>query len=1238
MTFLEHLGELLAGFADDSPPGVLAKDLYVLNDLEPGLGDRAIGYVLRAEHPECLVSITPQRAGPYLHVASSYYRRGLAERRIALTECGPERLDVVRRYGEVLAAAAGADPPHVPGSAAVADVARVLFAELFLAFAGACDERVLPGIASGEGFGPDAASRLAEHLGCSGTDLIDLIYTAPHGSGRASGERWRRHVDLRPSLAGAPADAVAAAARMPAGSREALVRDLGETGLASDPTYLEYVLDRCGDGAAGVRRAALDALGGVPPDVLEPRAVECLGTGKAAVRAAVVELLAGIATPSALTALAAHRKSERTARIAASIDNALAAGAMRRDAGDDGVGEGYVALDGRRIAVPAPSPLADAPPAEFGPDDVDELRALIDADNARRERWSKGEGARFGRRARPIDVAHARELVALFRDPVGPVGEGLGETAMICARAWTGDALTRLPDATALPLCARLSRHAVDDALAGDDGSDAPVPRRLDAFLRGPGGDLRHVESVAVDVGATVHFHLRRGMIEREHRPGDLLAKCLREGSYRYLDRLEALPREAVWPCIAEHLDVLDQAFGTAATEYSPLGRTQAVRALRLLPAVPARFLPPLLEIATGAVTAGRDEARELLAGVAEVGPRLFALLDDTRQDIRSGAAEWLGRRGDAGAVQALAKRAKRERSELARAAMLGALERLGEDLSPYVGTEALIAEAAKGAKSAKLDKLAWLRLDHPPTLAFADGVPVPDEVIRYWLHLAVKLKRPGGNALFELYLDRLEPASARALSTWLLDAWIDHDTARPSEAEANAHAVANAPAYFHQYGRLRPGYTLEQAVAMLRADFRGRYLASGAPTKGLLALATRVPAALVADRVGGYLRRHGARTAQASALLELAAANGGPAALQVVIAAATRLRQKGVQAFAGELVGRIAEARGWTLDELADRTVPSAGLDDDGTLALPVGEGGKAYVGHLDASLKLVVTNPAGKRVGSLPAGADDATQASRKRLSAARKEIKAVVAIQRARLYEAMCAERVWPVEHWRADLVEHPLMRHLVRRVVWVGLDADGTIAGTFRPTAEGDFTDADDDPVDPARFAGVRVAHGALVGEGLARAWTAHLVDYELEPLVAQFARPSLRLDDTGAAREATAVLDRQGWLTDSFTIRGAATKLGYERGRAEDGGGFHDYRKPFAAAGLAAVVDFTGAYVPEDNVPAALLDLHFEPLERPGPPVALGAVPPVLLSECWNDLHEIAAKAAFDPDWKAKSWG
>jgi hypothetical protein len=103
----------------------------------------------------------------------------------------------------------------------------------------------------------------------------------------------------------------------------------------------------------------------------------------------------------------------------------------------------------------------------------------------------------------------------------------------------------------------------------------------------------------------------------------------------------------------------------------------------------------------------------------------------------------------------------------------------------------------------------------------------------------------------------------------------------------------------------------------------------------------------------------------------------------------------------------------------------------------------------------------------------------------------------------------------------------------------------------------------------------------------------------------------------------------------------AQKLGYDRAQAEDGGWFTQYIKPFAGVAINAVIEFTGSPLPEENRNVALVAAKFVRARKGqrssyGQQVALNEVPPVLLSEVWNDLHQIAgAGSGFAADWRNK---
>ena len=164
--------------------------------------------------------------------------------------------------------------------------------------------------------------------------------------------------------------------------------------------------------------------------------------------------------------------------------------------------------------------------------------------------------------------------------------------------------------------------------------------------------------------------------------------------------------------------------------------------------------------------------------------------------------------------------------------------------------------------------------------------------------------------------------------------------------------------------------------------------------------------------------------------------------------------------------------------------------------------------------------------------------------------------------------------------------------------------------------------------------VDIAHTTTVDEATRAAWIEHLDDFEVALLFPQITRPVITLSD--AQKKLTAIEDRKGWLMDTFTLRGKATKAGFDRGEVVDGGGFYDYVKAFRTAGIVVSLEFTGSYVPEENIPAAVVQMIFYKNgrgRRSG--LQLSQVPPMVLSEAWNDLHEIASAGAFDADWESK---
>lgn len=436
------------------------------------------------------------------------------------------------------------------------------------------------------------------------------------------------------------------------------------------------------------------------------------------------------------------------------------------------------------------------------------------------------------------------------------------------------------------------------------------------------------------------------------------------------------------------------------------------------------------------------------------------------------------------------------------------------------------------------------------------------------------------------------------------------------------------------------PGMSVEQVKAVLLPGYLKIPAGSAVASKGLLAVVAACGGRDVVAPAERYLKEwYGQRAAQGKALIGMLAWVDHPNAIQLVLAVGSRFRTKSFQEEAVRQAGALAGRKGWTVDELADRTIPTAGFDDHGVLELPYGP--RTFTAVLGPDLTVELRDPEGKAIKSLPAPrqSDDAQQAkeSKKALSAAKKDLKSIATLQAQRLYEAMCTERSWPAEDWERYLLRHPVAGSAVRRLVWVVPSDDGATM-IFRPLDDGSLTDSGDNDVKLPDGARVKVAHDSVLSSDEVAQWTAHLADYEVVPLFQQLGRgvhaisPELR-----SKRQLT---DFTGSVLEAFALRGRAGKLGYVRGQTEDAGWFYTYEKRFPTLGIVAVANFTGNPLPEENRPVALKELTFR---REGPGghrannLTLGDVPAVLVSECWQDMRLLAAEGTgFDPEWEKKT--
>ncbi|HEU4866933.1 MAG TPA: DUF4132 domain-containing protein, partial [Actinomycetota bacterium] len=510
----------------------------------------------------------------------------------------------------------------------------------------------------------------------------------------------------------------------------------------------------------------------------------------------------------------------------------------------------------------------------------------------------------------------------------------------------------------------------------------------------------------------------------------------------------------------------------------------------------------------------------------------------------------------------------------------------------------------------------------------------------------AVRQKSPEPNAILRKYCSLFEPRDREAFGQFVLESWLHEDTRLIDPDEAHRQAVAEAQQIHRatsQYYALtqRAGKTVEEITESILPRWLSTVAGSAIGSKGLLAVAAACTAERAAPAVSRYLKAYyGTRAAQGKALIGMLAWVDHPSATQLMLSVGSRFRTKSFQEEAIRQAEALAERNNWTLAELSDRTVDSAGFDEDGEMELDYGA--RKFTARLMADLTVALFNEDGKKIANLPEPrqSDDPelAKAAKKTLPAVRKQIKSTVEQQTDRLYEALCTEREWSFEDWDVYLNRHPVVRRLVQRLVWVEMDGDQA-GRAFRPMDDGSLTDASDEEVELAPEARVRLAHDWLLDDAEVGRWQQHLADYEVKPLFQQLGKGRYRLP-AGKADEVK-ISDFEGHLIESFTLRGRATRLGYTRGAPGDGGWFHTYVKRFPTLGLEAMIEFTGSPLPEESRTVALISLSFaddrggEHWQRPALP--LSKIPKILLSECYTDLKLIAGEGkGFDPDWRKKT--
>ena len=288
--------------------------------------------------------------------------------------------------------------------------------------------------------------------------------------------------------------------------------------------------------------------------------------------------------------------------------------------------------------------------------------------------------------------------------------------------------------------------------------------------------------------------------------------------------------------------------------------------------------------------------------------------------------------------------------------------------------------------------------------------------------------------------------------------------------------------------------------------------------------------------------------SSRAATGLDVLAAMGSDVALMQLNGIAQKVKSKPLQLKAQAKLEQLADMRGLSSDELADRLVPELGLDDNGTLLLDFGP--RQFSVGFDEHLKPQVRDATGALLKDLPSPlkSDDAAlaEAAVARWKALKKDARTLAGQQLMRLELAMAQRRRWSASEFRQCFVEHPLMRHLTRRLLWAEF-VDGQLARSLRVAEDLSYADASDDLLNLPDTAEIGLVHAFELPAADAAAFGQIFADYEILQPFAQLGREVYRLtDEERAASALTRFVGRKvaigslvgmesrGWRKDDLT--------------------------------------------------------------------------------------------------------
>ncbi|ENL2968487.1 DUF4132 domain-containing protein [Escherichia coli] len=312
------------------------------------------------------------------------------------------------------------------------------------------------------------------------------------------------------------------------------------------------------------------------------------------------------------------------------------------------------------------------------------------------------------------------------------------------------------------------------------------------------------------------------------------------------------------------------------------------------------------------------------------------------------------------------------------------------------------------------------------------------------------------------------------------------------------------------------------------------------------------------------------------------------------------RAKSRPLRDNAAEFLQVVAENRGLSQEELADRLVPTLGLDDPQALIFDFGP--RQFTVRFDENLNPVIFDQQNVRQKSVPRlrADDDQLKAPEAlaRLKGLKKDATQVSKNLLPRLETALRTTRRWSLADFHSLFVNHPFTRLVTQRLIWGVYPANEPrrLLNAFRVAAEGEFCNAQDEPIDLPADALIGIAHPLEMTAEMRSEFAQVFADYEIMPPFRQLMRRTVLLTpDESASNSLTRWEGKSATVGQLMGMRYKGWESGFEDACVYDLGeyrlvlkfspGFNHY-----SADSKALMSFRSLRVYRDNKSVTFAEL------------------------------------------------